>query len=194
MRTSRPTILLVLAGMTALLAGCASGPTIRSNTDPQANLSSYRTYGFVAPLGTDRAGYSTIVSEQLKAAVRRELEARGYTYAQDNPQLLVNFNAKLDDKLRVDTTPTASIAVGRGYYGYRGGFYSAWPAYETSVDQHTQGTLNIDVVDATQKRLVWEGVAVGRVTQKTRENLGAAIDATVAEIFKKFPATAQAAT
>jgi hypothetical protein len=194
MRTSRPTILLVLAGMTALLAGCASGPTIRSNTDPQANLSSYRTYGFVAPLGTDRAGYSTIVSEQLKAAVRRELEARGYTYAQDNPQLLVNFNAKLDDKLRVDTTPTASIAVGRGYYGYRGGFYSAWPAYETSVDQYTQGTLNIDVVDATQKRLVWEGVAVGRVTQKTRENLGAAIDATVAEIFKKFPATAQAAT
>ncbi len=194
MRTSRPTILLVLAGMTALLAGCASGPTIRSNTDPQANLSSYRTYGFVAPLGTDRAGYSTIVSEQLKAAVRRELEARGYTYAQDNPQLLVNFNAKLDDKLRVDTTPTASIAVGRGYYGYRGGFYSAWPAYETSVDQYTQGTLNIDVVDAAQKRLVWEGVAVGRVTQKTRENLGAAIDATVAEIFKKFPATAQAAT
>ncbi|HET9447547.1 MAG TPA: DUF4136 domain-containing protein [Steroidobacteraceae bacterium] len=185
--------LLVLASMTALLAGCASGPKIRANTDPQANLSSYRTYGFVQPLGTDRAGYSTIVSEQLKAAVRRELEARGYTYAQDNPQLLVNFNAKLDDKLRVDSAPTASIAMGRGYYGYRGGFYSAWPAYETSVDQYTQGTLNIDVVDASQKRLVWEGIAVGRVTQKTRENLGAAIDATVAEIFKKFPITAQAA-
>jgi starvation-inducible outer membrane lipoprotein len=192
MRTNRLTTPWLIA-MVALLAGCASGPKIRSNTDPQANLSSYRTYGFVEPLGTDRTGYSTIVSGQLKSAARRELDARGYTYAQDNPQLLVNFNAKLDDKLRVDSTPTASVAMGRGYYGYRGGFYSAWPAYETSVDQYTEGTLNVDVVDAAQKRLLWEGVAVGRVTEKTRENLGAAIDSTVAEIFKKFPATARAA-
>lgn len=184
----------LVTGIVVLLAGCASGPTIRANVDPQANLSAYRTYGFVEHLGTDRAGYSTFVSEQLKNAVRREFETRGYTYAQDNPQLLVNFNAKLADKLRVDSTPGASVAVGRGYYGYRGGFYSAWPAYETRVDQYTEGTLNIDVVDAAQRRLVWEGVAVGRVTQKARNNLGQAIDATVSEIFKQFPATERAAS
>lgn len=194
MRSKRPTTIGLIAASVVLLAACASGPQVRSNADPQANLSAYRTYGFVEQLGTDRAGYSTIVSEQLKNAVRRELEARGYSYAQANPQLLVNFNARLDDKLRVNSTPSTSIAVGRGYYGYRGGFYSAWPAYDTSVDQYTQGTLNIDVVDAAQKRLVWEGIAVGRVTQKARQNLGKAIDSTVSEIFKQFPATARAAS
>lgn len=189
MRSILPSLCLTV--VIVLSAGCASGPKIHANADPATNLSSYRTFGFVDPLGTDRAGYSTIVSEQLKSAVRRELEARGYSYTQDSPQLLVNSNAKLDDKLRVDSAPSASIAMSRGYYGYRGGFYSAWPAYQTSVDQYTEGTLNVDVVDAAQKRLIWEGVAVGRVTEKTRENLGKAIDSVVTEIFKKFPATSR---
>ena len=75
-----------------------------------------------------------------------------------------------------------------GYYGYRHGIYSTWPLYqETDVDQYTQGTLNVDVVDARRKQMVWEGVAVGRVTSKTRKNLAAAIDAVMPEIFAKFP-------
>jgi hypothetical protein len=177
-----------------LLAGCASGPKVRVNADPGADLSAYQTFGFIEPFGADRAGYSTIVSGQLKTAVRRELEARGYKFAADKPQLLVNCSAKLDAKLQVDSAPTAGVVMGRGYYGYRGGVYAAWPAYETRVDEYTEGTLNVDIVDGTQKRLIWEGIAVGRVSEKTRENLGPAIDSTVAEIFTKFPAKARLAS
>jgi hypothetical protein len=74
-----------------------------------------------------------------------------------------------------------------GYYGYRSGFYGGWGGYYTNVDQYTEGTLNIDLVDAKHRQLVWEGVAVGRVTEKHRENREAAINTAVAEIFKKFP-------
>jgi hypothetical protein len=193
MQMTRHPAVGTLAAIMLLLAGCASGPTTRSMSDPTADLSSYRTFGFHAELGTNRGDYTTLVSERLKAAVRRELESRGYTYANDDPQLLVNFNAKLSDKLRVDSTPSVPMAVGGGYYGYRGRYYSAWPGYDTRVDQYTEGTLNVDLVDAEQKRLVWEGIAVGRVTQRTRDRLSEAIDETVAEIFKRFPATARAA-
>jgi hypothetical protein len=194
MRFDRSTRVCLLTCALALLAACASAPKVRSNTDPQANLAAYRTFGFVEPFGSDRAGYSTIVSGQLKTAVRRELESRGYVYSTENPQLLVNCNAKLDGKLRVDTVPSGGVAVGRGYYGYRGGFYTAWPTYETRVDEYTEGTLNVDVVHAAQKRLLWEGVAVGQVTEKARDNLGAAIDSTMAQIFKRFPAKSSAAS
>jgi Domain of unknown function (DUF4136) len=196
MRTNRTQSLMLFAGILFLLGGCASAPKVRTNADPQANLATYRTFGFVEPFGTDRAGYSTIVSGQLKTTVRRELEARGYQYAEDKAQLLVNCNAKLDGKLKVDSVPTAGVAVGmgRGYYGYRGGFYSAWPAYETRVDEYTEGTLNVDIVDGAQKRLIWEGVAVGRVSERTRENLGPAIDGAVKEIFARFPGKARPAT
>ena len=48
---------ILLGGAVALsmLAGCASGPTIRTNADPSANLSSYKTYMFAEKTGTDGA-------------------------------------------------------------------------------------------------------------------------------------------
>ena len=72
---------------------------------------------------------------------------------QPNPQLLVNFNARLDDKMKVSTTSTPTmtmgVGMGRGYYGYRGGMYGTWPMYQdqTTVSQYKEGTLNIDIVD-----------------------------------------------
>ena len=73
------------------------------------------------------------------------------------------------------------------YYGYRRGYYGGWGGYDTHVQQYVEGTLNIDIVDARRKQLVWEGVAVGRVTDKQREQRQAAINAAVAEIFSKYP-------
>jgi hypothetical protein len=58
---------------------------------------------------------------------------------------------------------------------------------ETRVDTYSEGTLNIDVIDAARKQMIWEGVAVGRVTEKTMENLKPEIDQAVAAIFAKYP-------
>lgn len=186
---SRLATAALAAAAALLLVGCATTPkaTIRSTVDSSADFSQYRSFGFVEKLGTDTANYESLVSASLKNAARRQLELRGLTYSASSPDLLVNFNGKLDEKLRVTQTP--SVTMGMGYYGYRGGIYSTWPMYpqETNVDQYTQGTLNVDVVDARRRQLVWEGVAVGRVTEKTRDNIPAVVDAVMPEIFAKFP-------
>ena len=57
----------------------------------------------------------------------------------------------------------------------------------TEVVQRTEGTLGIDIIDAQRQQLVWEGAATGRVTDQTRQNRAAAIDAAVAEIMAQFP-------
>lgn len=189
-----------LATTALALAACAtSGPSIRAEYDKAADFRQYQTFGFFTPLGTDKAGYQSVISGYLKAAARRELEARGLRYDETSPQLLVNFGAKLNDKLRVTEVPAPTIGVGigygRGYYGYRTGLYGAWPLYqtETRVDQYQEGTLNVDLVDAARKQLVWEGIAAGRVTQKTLDNLQPAVDAAVASLFTKFPVPAAGA-
>jgi len=85
-----------LAGAAALslLAGCASGPTIRSHVDPSANLASYKTYMFAEKTGTDRPDYKTPITSYFKEAIRREMDARGYRYVEGGPaDLLINFNA-----------------------------------------------------------------------------------------------------
>jgi hypothetical protein len=170
-----------------MLAACASGPDVRAIADPSVNFSQFQTFGFVEPLGTDRAGYQSMVSQQLKASTTREMQARGLRYDAANPQLLVNFNAKLDDKMRVTTTPEPIMAP--GYYGYRRGFYNPWPMYAetTDVTQYTEGTLTIDVVDAARKQMVWEGTVTKSVTSKDQQNVNGAIDAAVTAAFTKFP-------
>lgn len=170
---------------TGLLA-CASGPQIRVDGDPNANIPAYKTFGYFDSLATDKAGYSTILTSRLKGAATRELEARGYRYAEKDPELLVNFNVNVVDKTEIYSTPSA----GMGYYGYRSGMYGAWSGYPRDIESrnYRQGTLGIDVVDAARKALVWQGIAEARVTTKMRENPGQTLDTIVTEVLASFPA------
>jgi hypothetical protein len=186
---------LALAGI-AVLAGCASGPTIRSQVNPSADPSSYETFAFFSPLATDRDGYESVLTARLKAATRRNLEAKGYVYAESNPDLLVNFFANIEDRQEIRTYPAAP-AMGGGYYGYRTGYYGGWGGYyggyrptEIETVNYKAGTLTIDLVDPADKVLVWQGQAEGRVSSKARQNPGPAIDAVVDEIVALLPARA----
>lgn len=185
----RPVFRVMAIGAALLLglAGCSSGPTIRVDGDPAANIPAFRTFGFFEPLATDRAGYSTLLTARLKEAARRELEKHGYAYADSNPELLVNFNVNVVDKTEVHSSPSPSM--GYGYYGYRAGMYGAWNGYPQEIEttNYRQGTLSIDVVDAAKKALVWQGVAEARITKKIRENPSAAVDSVVTEILAGFP-------
>ena len=175
-------------GVTLLgLAGCVTGPYIQADFDRSVDFTAYKTFAFVSPLGTDRNGYQTIISQHLKAATSREMEARGLRLDETMPQLLVNFNANLSEKMRVvNTAPAGS------YYDYRYGAYSSWSRYpyDQYVTYYHEGTLNIDVIDAAKKQLIWESTAVDTVTQKTLNNIQPALDEAVAAAFEKYPVPA----
>jgi len=169
------------------LSGCASTPNTFANRDPGTDFGKFQTFGFFANLSTDNPQYQSLESNFLKVAVAQELDKRGLTYA-ENPDLLVNFYINTKDKIR-----TRSVPTGGAYYGYRDPFYDPWMGYggyETRVDQYTEGTLNIDVVDASTKKLVWEGSIVGRITDKDIQNLEQTIDGAVAAVMANFPVTA----
>lgn len=174
-----------------VLAGCtATGPSIRTDYDRSADFSAYRTYAYVQPLGTDRAGYSTLTTQHFKGAIDAQLAARGYRRVESDPDLLVNVNANATEKVDVRAAPTATIGV--GYYHYRYGLYSGFPLYRNDVEtvRYRVGTANVDVVDAKRKQLVWEGIAEGRLTKDVMRNPEPAIRAAVAEMFKSFPGRA----
>jgi len=172
---------LILLAIALIICACASTPTTYSNADATADFSKYKTFGFFEKLATNRAGYESAETRYLKTAVTREMNNRGLVYS-EKPELKVNFNINSEEKIRSTQTPTTG-----GYYGYRGGYYGGMVGYETRIDQYTEGTLNIDVVDAGTNKLVWEGAIVGRVTKKVKENLEPVIDEAVREVFKSFP-------
>jgi hypothetical protein len=182
--------LICVAAVAAVATGCATKPDYRVDYDPAVDFKAYQTFGYFEQLGTDQAGYSSLVTQHFKNATRREMEKLGYTYTETNPDLLVNFNASSSDKTEVRTRQVPSMGYGMtGYYGYRGMMYSPFPMYETEVEtvNYKVGTVNVDVVDAERKVLVWEGLVEGRLTKKAMENPRAAIDAVVTELFTRYP-------
>jgi len=176
----------------AVLAGCASTPTadIHVHAAPDAEFSRYSTFGFPEQTGTDRGGYSTLVTSYFKSAVRDQMEQRGYHYVEENPDLLVNFYAKVHERTETRAEPTFSAAY--GYYGYRYGLYGAWPLYDNDIRTVTYpiGTANIDLVDARKKQMIWEGVAQGRIRDEDMDNPREAISRVVTQLFARFPGRA----
>jgi len=175
-----------LLGLLAF-AGCASGPTIRTNVDPAVDFTRFRTFDFLQPLSTDREGYQSFISRDLMVFAEREMTALGFQRTSTNPDLLVNFSANLDQRLRVSQTPTMGGGATWGSHR-RGASYGVWGGYRTDVRQDTIGTLGVDVIDASRRQLVWEGVAVHRITRSTAENIGPALDSAIRDIFQQFPA------
>lgn len=177
-------LLLVMA-----LAGCASGPQVTTHAMPRVDFTGYETFGWPDEVGTDRGGYESSITQYFKQSAKREMEALGYRFVEDNPDLLVNFFANAEDKQDVYTRPSMNASLSTGYYGYRYGMYSAWPVYTTEVDtfNYTLGTANVDVVDAEKMQLIWEGRIEGRLTEDALSDPATAISQAVADIFSKFP-------
>jgi len=170
------------------LFACASTPKTFSNAAPDFDLTQHSTFGFYDNPATDNGDYESMVSSFLKVAIAQEFDRRGLSYTDDAPELIVNFYINTKEKVKSRSVPTSG-----GYYSYRDPFYDPWggygvhSGYETRIEQYTEGTLNIDVVNAKTKKLVWEGAGVGRVTDSKLNNLEQTIDSSVAAIFSNFP-------
>ncbi|MCK5360057.1 MAG: DUF4136 domain-containing protein [Gammaproteobacteria bacterium] len=169
-----------------LLNACVGTPEVRVNIDKSADFSSYHTYGFVEPLGTDKAGYTTLVTNYLREAVSTELERRDYVYS-SNPDLLVNFYTRLESRTFISSAPTP-VYYG-GYYDYRHGVYATYPRYiyRPHSYNYQEGTVNVDLVDAKKKQMVWEGVAVNEVDSQDLGNPQQAFNKVIAAIFVRYP-------
>lgn len=182
----------------AIAAGCASKPNIIGDYDRANDFGAYQTWNFIEDAGPDYEGYESLFSQYMMEAIEIEMNKRGYTKS-SNPDILLNFNAYIQDKTKVTQTPSMGPPMGMGgYYGYRGGYYGAWGGYgygtETRVSQYEEGTFNIDIVDAKKQQLVWEAVAVGKITDDLRENLRQRVLEGVPEFFALYPFVAGSST
>jgi hypothetical protein len=169
---------LFIVGLAAVLSACATGPKVRTDKDPAADLTAYKTFGFFEQLPTDQPQYSSLMTTRLKQAATRELTRLGYTYDGHAPQLRVNFFLKVSDKQEIRSSP-GSARIGR---------YAALAGYhDIETVDYKAGTLRIDLVDVGNGSLVWLGVAEGKVPEEAVRNPGAAIDEVVASVFSNFP-------
>lgn len=182
----------ILVGVLMAGAGCAAtGPKVHAIYEQTADFTAYKTFSLLDEVDPENEKpYLSLTDKYLREAVRQELNARGLT-EQDGGELLIGIHVSTKEKVTSTTMPSRY----GGYYGYRNRYgyaYGVGYGTETRVSQYTEGTLNIDVVDAAQKQVIWEGVAVGKLKEPRQETLRSDITQVVDEIFKKYPVAEKA--
>jgi hypothetical protein len=182
-RKHKGNLCLALLAFAAILTGCASGPTIHTNSDPTADFMSLQTFGFLQPLSTDSGNVQTLLSTQLIAATTDELGLRGWRLDQDNPDVLINFLFETQQQITTRNTSASMSTM------HRSGRYGGWGASMSTptIEQTTQGALSIDMIDPSQNRMIWEGTATNRVTDRLRDNQAETVRDFVAAILADFP-------
>jgi hypothetical protein len=177
---SRPIAHFVAAAFIVLGAACTTNPVhVRVDQDPARSVAGYRTFGFYEQPSTDSARYQTLLTSHLQASTRQQLESRGYVFSQENPQLLVNFMVNVRQQQQIHATPAGGVGLRAAYRGVGG--------YDIDTVTTRQGTVTIDVVDAANQSIVWQGVGEGAISPKAERNTGAAVNGAVSEIFRDFP-------
>ena len=179
-------LLFVVA--TLFLSACSSGLTVRSDVDPSADFSQFKTYNFFEPMGIESGYNSPVFGEHYRSAIGGELSRRRYRLA-DTPDVLINVTIRADDKVRMRSYTTPYMSG--GYYGRPGGAY-AGSAVGVGVSvgpratESTEASVFIDFVDYEKHQVIWQGVTVIKANDKVAKQLRDAIYTSVNTVFAEY--------
>ncbi|AKD04784.1 hypothetical protein PKOR_18895 [Pontibacter korlensis] len=130
----------------------------------------YSWYQTPPPAGAEYInGYKASLHKNMIQAIEKELQERGYTKVDENPDVLVAYDVSVSVPEEKDKTE--KFSQGFGYsYGYMSGYrydygHADMPGYR-SVDLFKEGTLIIDFINPRSNMLLWRGWAEGAVNPK----------------------------
>lgn len=164
--------------MILLFLSSCSSIKVNSDYDRSVSFSQYKTFGFHKK-GIDKAQISDLDKKRILRAIENELTKKGMTKS-ETPDLLVSIFTKEREQVSV-----MQYNAGWGY-----GWGWGWNPYlwggQTYVTTNIEGTLFIDLIDAQQKELIWQGQGIGNLTQD-REKKEERINEFVAKILELYP-------
>lgn len=171
---------LVLMIILIALAVSCSSITTQYDYERGEDFSRFKTFSFL-PVPPELAQNQLVVN-RIGRAIISNLETKGLTETDSNPDLNIAVYTKVKDKVSV-------TSYGYGYApAYSFGYWGGVGMGGTDVRQYEEGTLIIDLVDAQQKEMVWRGMASKALpSAPTPEKIDKIIDDIVAKIFEKYP-------
>ncbi|MDF9799028.1 hypothetical protein OKW21_004291 [Catalinimonas alkaloidigena] len=172
--------LIMTVGAALLFIGCTPNLMVNTDYDRDADFRQYETFYWSDEFQHDgNEGennplfYNTLNKKRLKTAIERELEGKGYTLSENNPDLLVNARVLVEERNTQNYAYGPYSYWGWGYNNYR------------SADSEKEGDVVIELIDQNQQQLVWQGYASGVLDTDT-ENRQEEISEAVTIILSKY--------
>jgi hypothetical protein len=145
------TFQLLFVSITVGFFSCSS-IKVSTDYDQQADFGKYKTYTLTEEAKSLSIG--DLDRRRLIEAVEAGLAAKGFNVS-PNGDLLIDL--KISTEQKETTTATSNGPYGSAYR-YRWG--SGFSTTDIDVERYIEGTLFIDLIDATKKQLVWQGRGV----------------------------------
>ena len=182
-------ILSLAIGAVITLASCST--TAHVEVAQGVNFNNYKTFGWAKDSLTKSGRVDNdIVDNNIKNSIGTELEGKGWQETDQQPDVLLDYNVTVQKGVKRETDPVYSYPYtgyfynswrGRMGYYYNPGFFSGYRTYNVPFKE---GTLTVNMVDAKNNKLIWQGWATGDVTKKNVTSKEAQAD--VKSIFKKL--------
>ena len=178
-------------GVLLLVAsGCSSSIEVRSGHDPDFKFSRLKTYGWLplAESGDARIDDKRLAKE-VRGSVARELNAKGFRFAEQNPDFYVGYHAIMRRQRTVRSVDEV--------YGY--GSETIWTgSYTPRMDPGTHedvyeniyhvGTLILDIAAGKDKDLIWRASARSIVNPEAPPEQGRRVTSdAVRKMLARFP-------
>ena len=164
-----------------LLFAVASCSSVRvySDYDKKVDFSQYKTYAYYKN-GIDKAEISDLDKKRILRAIDEVMATKGFTKS-ETADMLISINAKSEQNVNMNNF--------NGGWGWGFGWGWGWDPFwggNTMVSTSMDGILTIDIIDAKQKELIWQGEGIGYLTKnvdKKDEN----VKLFVTEILAQYP-------
>ena len=135
-----------------LLSTVAVAQKVTTDWDRSANFSNFHTYMWEKSPHPARGFWD----QRIMDAVDKQLQAKGLTKVDSNPDMWVVYSNSIHDQKEV---------VGTGYgFGPRWGWGGQTVNFNTIVTK--MGTLVVDIADAKNKQLLWRGAATETIIRQ----------------------------
>jgi hypothetical protein len=174
---------LLIAGTVALVTGCSSGIRIETNTAPGVDFTAYETYrwGERTNYGASGEVYNLALEGRVQRAVNAAMSEHGYRRVlTDDADLVVAWHGALKSVL-TDEEMRRSYMYGQDWY----------EPTSASVERATNfevGTLVIDIVDASNNKLVWTSQAQAELQRdRSVEESEKILQDAVGKMFQDLP-------
>ncbi|KMM83418.1 protein of unknown function [Pseudomonas taetrolens] len=179
---------LLLLGMVLLLSACET-TQVNHDFDASRDFSSYRSWSWKEPglqyRPDDPRIKSDLTEQRIRQAVAEQLGQRGLRQAAAGSKA----DLQVQTYLIVDNRQQqVSTNYGSAWGGPWGGYWGSPMYNETRSVDYQVGTLQIDLLDARDGRLVWRGSAEQIVNPRpTPAERSAAIHNAASKILSNYP-------
>ncbi len=167
--------------------------------DPDVDFTSFKTFGLLSWDPHNDKEVSPETKKYILQSIKHELETRGYVYKANGADLQVSIFILVNEQTSYSAysdhyagyTGYGAIGIGVGVgsggagVGVAGvGMTNMYP-YSAVKHDYNVGAVVIDLLDHKKKKIVWQGLATGRLAHEQASE--GSVGSDVARLFKTLP-------